>query len=242
MELIHHFEVPVDLDNAWTYLLDLSRVAACFPGATLLSADGSNYVGVVKVKLGPIQLLYKGSAQIVSVDEASHTATVKASGAAARSGSTATMTVVATASATGPDRTVVRLATDLAITGRPAQFGRGVIVEVGNKILGQFAECLSATLAGARATADAADEATAAIPGHAPASDEGTPTADPRGMAGPAVHCAERAATPATAPAPAGPIDLLASAGGAVTKRLLVLVAAILGALVLRRALSHRRG
>lgn len=146
MELEHRFEVPVGIDKAWTHLLDMEKVAACFPGATLSSSDGSEYTGTVKVKLGPIQLTYAGSARIVSADEATHTATIEASGNAARSGSTASMKVVAAAEAASDDRTAVTMKTDLTITGRPAQFGRGVMVEVGNKILGKFADCLAATL------------------------------------------------------------------------------------------------
>ncbi|MBN9609989.1 MAG: hypothetical protein BGO26_04390 [Actinobacteria bacterium 69-20] len=166
MELEHRFEVPVGIDKAWMHLLDMKLVAACFPGATLSSADGSEYTGTVKVKLGPIQLTYAGSARIVSADEATHTATIEASGNAARSGSTASMTVVAAAESVASDRTAVTMKTDLTITGRPAQFGRGVMVEVGDKILGRFADCLASTLAaseapGEVATAEAAVSETA---------------------------------------------------------------------------------
>lgn len=160
MELEHRFEVPVGIDKAWNHLLDMEQVAACFPGATLTSADGEKYTGTVKVKLGPIQLTYAGSAHIVSADEASHTATIEASGNAARSGSTAAMKVVAVASSVADDRTAVVMKTDLTITGRPAQFGRGVMVEVGSKILGTFADCLAAKL-GAAETAVPVESAAA---------------------------------------------------------------------------------
>jgi carbon monoxide dehydrogenase subunit G len=126
----------------------MELVAACFPGATLASADGEEYAGSVRVKLGPIQLTYKGSARIVDKDETAHRATIEASGSAPRSGSTATMLVKATATEISGDRTAVQMDTNLTITGRPAQFGRGVMAEVGNKIIGQFADCLSGKLSG----------------------------------------------------------------------------------------------
>lgn len=156
MELTHRFEVPVGIDRAWASLLDMEQVAACFPGATLTSADGKEYSGSVKVKLGPIQLTYKGSARIVEADEAAHRAVIEASGNAARSGSTASMTVNATANALAEDRTEVTMTTDLTITGRPAQFGRGVMAEVGDKILGRFSECLASKLGGAEEAGAAA--------------------------------------------------------------------------------------
>ena len=113
-----------------------------FPAPT-----GTTYIGSVKVKLGPIQLTYQGKARIVEADESAHRAVIEASGSASRSASTASMTVTATATALDDDHTAVNMATSLTITGRPAQFGRGVMVEVGNKILGQFADCLSGKLA-----------------------------------------------------------------------------------------------
>ncbi len=150
MELEHRFEVPVGIDTAWASLLNMETVAPCFPGATLETIDGDDFTGSVKVKLGPIQLTYKGKATIVEKDEAAHRAVFEASGNAARSSSTASMTVSATATAVTADRTAVDMVTSLSITGRPAQFGRGVMVEVGNKLLGQFADCLSGKLSGAQ--------------------------------------------------------------------------------------------
>jgi carbon monoxide dehydrogenase subunit G len=169
--LEHRFEVPVGIDQAWLSLLDMSQVAACFPGATLTSSDGEEYRGSVRVKLGPIQLTYQGKAQIVEADESAHRAVIEASGQASRSASTANMKVVATASPVTDDRTSVDMHTSLTITGRPAQFGRGVMVEVGNKILGHFADCLAGKLAAGAAAQEAtaasqatAGEATAAAP------------------------------------------------------------------------------
>lgn len=224
MELEHTFEVPVGIDTAWTHLLDMEKVAACFPGATLTSADGDEYSGTVKVKLGPIQLTYAGAARIVSADEATHTATIEASGNAARSGSTASMKVVAVASAVDEARTEVAMTTDLTITGRPAQFGRGVMAEVGNKILSQFADCLSNTLAHSAAEFDAkpADGGGGA---DMPAADDAAATGASGGDAGgpsptpPGTHHGSDA--------DGASIDLLAAVRGSIAKRVLPLLAGL---------------
>lgn len=246
MELEHRFEVPVGIDQAWPHLLDMDKVAACFPGATLSSSDGDEYTGTVKVKLGPIQLTYQGTARIVSADEVAHTATIEASGSAPRSGSTAAMTVVATATPAGDDRTAVEMKTDLNITGRPAQFGRGVMVEVGNKILGKFADCLSSKLAAA--TSGATDGAAAPVGTEEPA---GATPAEPEHQ-----HDAAAAAGPSSNGGAAGPstftrapsapesepIDLLESARGSIIKRLAPVVAAVVVVLLWRllRSKKHR--
>ena len=125
MELEHRFEVPVGIETAWNTLLDMEKVGPCFPGATLETVDGDSFTGSVKIKLGPIQLTYKGKAKIVEKDPVAHRAKIEASGNAARSASTAAMLVTATATAISPSRTAVDLVTTLSITGRPAQFGRG---------------------------------------------------------------------------------------------------------------------
>ncbi|MEO9010834.1 MAG: SRPBCC family protein [Nakamurella sp.] len=268
MELEHRFEVPVGIDLAWTHLLDMEKVAACFPGATLASADGAEYTGTVKVKLGPIQLTYAGSARIVSADAATHTATIEASGSAARSGSTAAMTVVATATALGDDSTAVLMKTDLSITGRPAQFGRGVMVEVGNKILGRFADCLSTKLAASSTESDTV-ELTAAESSMAEAAAAETTQADSAGESG-ADGVASKAGTTASkgsgsaagpGPSPHGsagagpatftrapvdsdsvePIDLLESARGSIIKRAVPPVVAFLVFLVYLCVRRRRR-
>lgn len=233
MELEHRFEVPAGIDRAWTHLLDMEKVAACFPGATLSSADGDEYTGTVKVKLGPIQLTYAGAARIVSADEATHTATIEASGTAARSGSTASMKVVAVATPVGEDRTAVEMTTDLTVTGKPAQFGRGVMVEVGNKILGRFADCLSAKLgeAEASATTESAKDGDDGAAGEGNAA-----TASPESNSGPS-------STYTRVPEPEAiePIDLLESARGSIVKRLAPVAAGLLGLLLVRFCLRRRR-
>jgi carbon monoxide dehydrogenase subunit G len=129
-------------------LLDMEQVGPCFPGAILDHVDGDEFSGSVKIKLGPIRMTYKGTAKIVEKDEVRHRARIEATGNAGGSTSTAAMMVTATATELAPNRTAVDLVTTLSLTGRPAQFGRGVMVDVGNKLIGQFADCVSNKLAG----------------------------------------------------------------------------------------------
>ena len=129
--------------QAWTSLLDMEQVGPCFPGAILDHVEGDEFSGSVKIKLGPIRMTYKGPARIVEKDPVAHRAKIEATGNAGGSTSTAAMLVTATATALAPNRTAVDLVTTLSLTGRPAQFGRGVMVDVGNKLIGQFADCVS---------------------------------------------------------------------------------------------------
>lgn len=234
MELEHRFEIPVGIDTAWTHLLDMEKVAACFPGATLASTDGDEYSGTVKVKLGPIQLTYDGGARIASADEATHTATIEASGNAARSGSTATMKVVAVASAVDGSRTAVVMNTDLSITGRPAQFGRGVMAEVGNKILSKFADCLSLTLAeggAAGASEDGAAEGADREGAPAPMTEDAAATG-----AGEGPPPMSAGTLPGRDSDGAASIDLLAAVRGSIVKRALPLLAGLAVLWIWRKA------
>lgn len=147
MELDHSFTVPVGVDEAWRTLLDIRRVAPCMPGAALEAVDGDEFTGTVKVKLGPISLTYKGKASFVEKDDAAHRAVIDARGRDARGNGTAAAKVTATLSEDN-GATIVAVHTELDITGRPAQFGRGVMVDVGNKLIGQFADNLAAELRG----------------------------------------------------------------------------------------------
>ena len=147
MQLEHSFTVPVGIDDAWKVLLDIERVAPCMPGAAIDSIDGDDFTGTVKVKLGPIGLTYKGKASFVEKDEAAHRTVIRAQGRDARGNGTAAATVTATLTEDGAS-TKVDVLTDLDITGKPAQFGRGVMVDVGNKLIGQFADCLAGKLSG----------------------------------------------------------------------------------------------
>lgn len=147
MKLEHSFTVPADLDTVWQAVLDPERVAPCMPGAALTEVEGDAFKGSVKVKLGPISLLYKGSGEFLEKDEKSRKVVIKASGKDSRGNGTAAATVTVTLTANGTDSTTGAVETDLSITGKPAQFGRGLISEVGGKILDTFATCLASKLA-----------------------------------------------------------------------------------------------
>jgi carbon monoxide dehydrogenase subunit G len=161
VQLENSFTVPVPIDEAWRVLLDIERIAPCMPGAALDSVTGDDFTGRVKVKLGPINLTYQGKASFVEKDEAAHRAVIDARGKDQRGNGTAAAVVTAVLAAEG-SVTRVDVVTDLNITGRPAQFGRGVMTDVGNKLLGQFADKLAAQLGEGDAQGDAARAATTA--------------------------------------------------------------------------------
>ncbi|UXY39173.1 MULTISPECIES: SRPBCC family protein [Streptomyces] len=145
MELQHEFTVPVPVGEAWPALLDIERVAPCLPGAAVEEYDGKTVTGSVKVKVGPVTVTYRGTAVFEEQDEAAHRMVLVASGRETRGQGTARATV--TAELTGRDGgTAVSVRTDLTVTGRPAQFGRGVLAEVGDRLVSQFADCLAQRL------------------------------------------------------------------------------------------------
>jgi uncharacterized protein len=146
MQLEHQLAIPAPIDVVWPALLDPERVAPCVPGATLTGVDGDEFTGTVKVKVGPITLLYKGTGTFTEQDEQARRAVLKASAKDTRGNGTVNATVTLTLAEQG-DRTAGVVATDLSITGKPAQFGRGLIADVGGKIIEQFAACLSEKLA-----------------------------------------------------------------------------------------------
>lgn len=142
MELDHEFTVPVPVDQAWPVLLDVERIAPCMPGATLDSVDGDEFTGRLKVKLGAMTITYRGTARIAARDENAHTVTIEGTGKEARGSGTASATVQAQLHAEG-ERTRATVHTKLNITGRPAQFGRNIMAEVGAKLIGRFADNLA---------------------------------------------------------------------------------------------------
>ena len=160
MELSNEFVVPVGVDEAWVLLTDVERIAPCMPGAELQEIDGEEYRGIVKVKVGPITAQYKGKATFVEKDDAAHKAVLRAEGRDTRGQGNANATITATLVTEGSG-TRVTVVTDLAITGRAAQFGRGVMADVSTKLLGQFVSCLETNVLGAGAEAPAAAEAPA---------------------------------------------------------------------------------
>jgi carbon monoxide dehydrogenase subunit G len=146
MRLEHSFTVPAPVEEAWATFNDLERVVPCFPGATLTAFDSEEFVGSVKVKLGPVSLRYNGTGTFVELDPRTHHAVVEAKGKDQRGNGTATARVTAQLTASGESETAVTVETDLTVTGRPAQFGRGLMQEVSDKLLGQFIDCLTKEL------------------------------------------------------------------------------------------------
>ncbi|MFI5659500.1 SRPBCC family protein [Streptomyces sp. NPDC051684] len=144
MQLDHTFTVPAAPDDAWKLFHDLGRVAPCMPGAVLDTLDGDTFTGRVKVKVGAVQMSYHGEGAVTR-DEAARSMRLDLSGSETRGAGTAAATVTAELLA-DPAGTRVRVRTDLDITGRPAQFGRGIMTEVGDRIVGQFAERLAALM------------------------------------------------------------------------------------------------
>lgn len=220
MKLENRFTVAVPVDEAWQVLLDVERVAPCMPGATLTRIEGDHFEGTVKVKVGPINLTYGGKASFVSKDEAGHVVVIDGSGKQTRGTGTAKALITCRLVADG-DSTQVEVDTDLNVTGKPAQFGRGVLAEVSGKLVDRFAACLSEQiLAGSPEPVFAAT-----------AADLGAP----EGVDPPAVSVAP----PAQPRQAADAIDLLDAAGAPVLKRLAPALAALVVLLLLVRKLRR---
>ncbi|MEY7973890.1 SRPBCC family protein [Saccharomonospora xinjiangensis] len=263
MRLDHEFTVPAPIDEVWKAVLDPERVAPCMPGATLTSVEGDKFKGTVKVKLGPVSLLYKGSGEFLEKNADERKIVIKASGKDARGAGTAAATVTVTLTAEGGS-TKGGVATDLNVTGKPAQFGRGMISEVGGKILDDFAANLADMLTGAGAAkAVHGEETTPGAPktsegatagattGTAAAAGTATAAGTAEGTAGaeagaeptgkPKLESVKPTAT--TPPREAEPIDLFDYAGASVAKRLapaLAGLAALFAFLAVRRLLRRR--
>jgi carbon monoxide dehydrogenase subunit G len=214
MKLEHQFTVAAPIDTVWQALLDPERVAPCFPGATITSASGEEFAGIVKVRLGPVSLQYRGSGRFTGTDEDAHRTVIEASGTATGGQGTAAAKVQASLTENGQG-TTVSVITDLTVTGRPAQFGRGLIEDVGKKIIGKFADCLSKSLAAAE------QPASSALPAPSPLSPQ-APSPSPQ-------PAAVQPALPRLAPVPVSDeIDLLDAAGTAVAKRAIPALAALM--------------
>lgn len=216
MDLQNSFIVPAGIDHAWATLMDVERLAPCLPGATLESYDGDDALGKVKVKVGPVQMTYNGKVHFAERDEATHRMVMDASGREARGSGTAAARATATLHDEGGDRTRVEVVTDLTITGKAAQFGRGVLQDVAAKIVGQFADNLAALMA-----ADAA-----------PTAGDATPSPEAQESAGSTAAPETPAPQPAPRPVPELPhqdeaIDLLDTAGAPVLRRLAPVLAAL---------------
>ncbi|WP_418063899.1 SRPBCC family protein [Pimelobacter simplex] len=231
MDLSHSFTVPTSVAATWDHFQDIGALAECFPGAQVTAVgtddDGApTFEGTCKVKLGPIALVYAGSGKFVERDEAGRRFVVDAKGRDKRGNGTAGATVTVTMADAGDGATQVDVVTDLAITGKPAQFGRGVMQDVSDKLLGQFVACLEQRLAAESAPAPESEP-------------EPSPANDPAAAPAP-----ERAPAPAPAPAAAaddGALDLGAAVLPVLLKSYGKQIAAALAVLVGLAALRRRR-
>ena len=264
IELDHSFTVPVPPDQAWDVLLDVETIAPCMPGATVDEVDGDVVNGRIKVKVGPVSLTYKGTAKFTERNPETRVVVVEAAGKETRGAGTASATVRASlapeASGSG---TEVTMHTTMNVTGRPAQFGRGVMVEVGGKLVEQFAANLAKLIAGdtgsggdagssaPAGTSDAGSSAPAGTSvGGAGADGASAPaaTADARtgnGSGGAAVAAAARPVASTSAPAQEDSLNLVKLAGPVILKRLVPVVVGAASLALLSRLLwrlRHRAG
>ena len=229
MELTNDFRVGLDVDRAWAVLTDLERIAPCMPGAQLQEIEGDEYRGIVKIKVGPITAQYKGQATFVDQDAVNHVAVLRAEGRETRGQGNANATITATLVPDG-DGTAVTVVTDLVVTGRVAQFGRGVLVEVSAKLLDQFVDCLEKTVLAGESTSSSAPAAPIPPPPGAPEEPAAKPPvgppatvlteAEPAAAAKPARAAAAKAAPkPAAAkPSPAAASKAAPAPAAAATK------------------------
>jgi carbon monoxide dehydrogenase subunit G len=191
VELTNDFRVDVPIEQAWQVLTDVERIAPCMPGAQLTGVEGDGYLGTVKVKVGPITAQYKGKAVFQEKDDTAHRAVIKAEGRETRGQGNANAVITAVLREDGGG-TAVSVSTDLTITGKAAQFGRGVLADVSSKLLQQFVKCLEADV----------------LSSNQPATAEQTADADADASSAPQAA--------ATAPEPAGPVEAAAAAATAV--------------------------
>jgi carbon monoxide dehydrogenase subunit G len=228
MELTNDFLVPVPVERAWEVLTDLEQIAPCLPGAQLTSIEDDTYHGTVTVKVGPIVATYEGTAKFRSRDEATHTVVLDAAGRDRRQGK-ASATITATMETGAGGGTNVSLVTDLTISGKVAQFGRGVLADVSEKLLGEFVTNLERDVLGGGAAPTHVLVATEPAP--APADSPATDATS--SGAGAARHLDT---------GPVEPVDLLDAAGGSVLKRILPIIGVFIAVFAFRRLLRGTRG
>lgn len=248
MEMDHSFTVPVPPDRAWDVLLDVEKIAPCMPGATVDEFDGEVVTGRIKVKVGPVSLTYRGTAKFTERDPDARVIVLEASGKETRGAGTASATVRATLEPeSGGEGTTASMHTTMNVTGRPAQFGRGVMIEVGSKLVEQFAQNLRQLIAedgaaGGSAAATATDEADGGT-----SADQAEATGTPQDGPGstqpsPVVPAAATTATPTAQPpaASADSINLVKLVGPALLKRVIPVAVAAAGLALLGRWLFRR--
>jgi carbon monoxide dehydrogenase subunit G len=248
MEMDHSFTVPVPPERAWDVLLDVEKIAPCMPGATVDEFDGEVVTGRIKVKVGPVSLTYRGTAKFTERDPDARVIVLEASGKETRGAGTASATVRATLEPeSGGEGTTASMHTTMNVTGRPAQFGRGVMIEVGSKLVEQFAQNLRQLIAedgaaGGSAAATATDEADGGT-----SADQAEATGTPQDGPGstqpsPVVPAVATTATPTAQPpaASADSINLIKLVGPSLLKRVVPAVVAAAGLALLGRWLFRR--
>ena len=211
MDLNHEFIVNVPVDDAWVILTDLERIAPCLPGAQLTEVEGDTYRGQVKVKVGPIVAQFKGQASFVSRDDAAHTASLKGEGRDTTGKGTASAIITAQLTSVTPTSTKCTVVTDLTISGKVAQFGRGALADVSDKLLKQFSENLNQLIASAPATTTTTAETA-------------TTTSAPAAAASPEIRKIESAEV--------AQLDLLGTAGAPILKRAIPVVVALVAVVI----------
>ena len=220
MDLNHEFTVDIPVEDAWKILTDVERIAPCLPGAQLQEVEGDTYRGVVKVKVGPIQAQFKGQASFVERDDVAHKAVLKGEGRDTGGKGNASALITASLESLSPTSSKCTVHTDLSITGKVAQFGRGAMADVSDKLLSQFVVNLNELIASGAATTTE------------PAASSATSTSATTEAAGPApVEGVRKIDAPEAAP-----IDLISTAGGTIAKIAVPVVAvvALLTWLILR--------
>lgn len=228
-QLINEFTVNRPIEEAWPLITDLERIAPCLPGAELQEIEGPTYRGVVKVKLGAISSQFKGEAHFVERDDDNYRAVIKGAGRDTGGRGNASAEITAQAESLSPTSTRVAVTTDLHITGKVAQFGRGIMGDVSSKLMAQFADNLNEMIdeQGVGTSADVEPP----VPAPAPTATDDASATSPEADAAPQVRKIEGPATQ--------PIDLMEVGGSSLVKRVVpALVAIVLVLLLLRR----RRG
>ena len=212
MDLNHEFIVNVPVNDAWVILTDLERIAPCLPGAQLTEVEGDTYRGQVKVKVGPIVAQFKGQASFVSRDDIAHTASLKGEGRDTTGKGTASAIITAQLTEVTPTSTKCTVVTNLTISGKVAQFGRGALADVSDKLLAQFSENLNQLIDGSPApVATTAAAVTAA-------------TSTEVAAAMPEIRKIESAEV--------APLDLLGTAGAPILKRAIPVVVALVAVVI----------
>ena len=225
MEITDSFRVSTPIDATWKVLLNIEGIAPCLPGAQLQEVEGDEYRGVVKVKVGPITAQYKGAAVLTEVDEANRRIVIDASGRDTRGAGNAKATIVVAMASEGAG-TKVDVTTDLSVTGKVAQFGRGVLADVSSKLMGQFVENLERDVLTTAGGGDVShtggpyEQALEDAIEHMPAASQG-----PRKIDSEVVE----------------PVDLFEYAGAPVTKRLIPIGVGLLVLFILWRVLRARK-